>query len=148
MFYKKTAAITKLIEIILDRNFLILSFLAMILLFVVTIVVYFVEVGINPRIETYFDSFWWGVTTITTIGFGDIVPITFLGRIIAIFLMLTGPVLFVLFTGALLRVLIQKEVSKELFPVNFELQKEEQATEQIAQLLKNIEKRLEQLEKK
>jgi voltage-gated potassium channel len=40
--------------------------------------------------KTYGDSLWWGVVTITTVGYGDIVPETRVGRITAAFLMLTG----------------------------------------------------------
>jgi len=40
--------------------------------------------------KTYGDSLWWGVVTITTVGYGDIVPETRLGRITATVLMFTG----------------------------------------------------------
>lgn len=40
--------------------------------------------------ETYGDCLWWGVVTITTVGYGDLVPESELGRITAAVLMLTG----------------------------------------------------------
>lgn len=40
--------------------------------------------------ETYGDSLWWGVVTITTVGYGDIVPETRIGRLTAAVLMVTG----------------------------------------------------------
>jgi voltage-gated potassium channel len=40
--------------------------------------------------DSYGDALWWGVVTITTVGYGDIVPETELGRITATVLMLTG----------------------------------------------------------
>jgi len=40
--------------------------------------------------KTYGDSLWWGVVTITTVGYGDIVPETRLGRVTATVLMFTG----------------------------------------------------------
>ena len=40
--------------------------------------------------KTYGDSLWWGVVTITTVGYGDIVPETRVGRVTATVLMLTG----------------------------------------------------------
>lgn len=40
--------------------------------------------------ESYGDSLWWGVVTITTVGYGDIVPETRVGRLTATVLMLTG----------------------------------------------------------
>ena len=40
--------------------------------------------------ETYGDSLWWGVVTITTVGYGDLVPESRVGRLTATVLMLTG----------------------------------------------------------
>ncbi|MCA9349973.1 potassium channel family protein [Candidatus Saccharibacteria bacterium] len=50
----------------------------------------FFEAGINPNVSGIWDSIWWSVVTITTIGYGDIVPVTSEGRIVAIVLMLVG----------------------------------------------------------
>ena len=41
------------------------------------------------------DSLWWGMSTITTVGFGDIVPVTTAGRIIGLLVMGAGVILFV-----------------------------------------------------
>jgi len=39
---------------------------------------------------TYGDSLWWGIVTITTVGYGDLVPETRIGRVTASVLMITG----------------------------------------------------------
>ncbi|WP_254901851.1 potassium channel family protein [Thalassobacillus devorans] len=39
---------------------------------------------------TYFDGFWWVMTTVTTVGYGDYYPVTVAGRLIAIFLYILG----------------------------------------------------------
>ncbi|HEX6785947.1 MAG TPA: ion transporter [Acidimicrobiales bacterium] len=44
----------------------------------------------NPEFATFGDSLWWGVVTLTTVGYGDIVPETQKGRLAGVFLMLTG----------------------------------------------------------
>jgi voltage-gated potassium channel len=147
MFHPKKMTTLKFIRALLDRNFLILSMLSMLLLLCATIVVFDLESGVNPKMKHYFDSLWWGVSTITTIGFGDVVPITFAGRLVGIALMFTGPVLFVLFTGALLRVFIKDEVSKELLPIDREMKKEGIETKQIERILKNIEQRLDKMDR-
>ncbi len=48
-------------------------------------------VQVEPEtFATYFDGFWWVMTTVTTVGYGDLSPITFGGRLIALFLYLFG----------------------------------------------------------
>jgi len=49
-----------------------------------------VEHGVNPEVHNLFDSFWWAMVTVTTIGYGDIYPYTAEGRLIAMLLMITG----------------------------------------------------------
>ena len=41
-----------------------------------------VEIGENNSIRTYGDALWWGLITMTTIGYGDITPSTEAGRVI------------------------------------------------------------------
>ena len=44
----------------------------------------------NENIKTIFDAIWWAIVTSTTVGYGDIFPITPMGRIVAIFPMFAG----------------------------------------------------------
>lgn len=55
---------------------------------------YAAEHGINKAIDSPFDALWWGVVTISTVGYGDVYPITFEGKLAAIVLMLLGIGLF------------------------------------------------------
>ena len=55
---------------------------------------YLAENGVNPAVTSPFDALWWGVTTLTTVGYGDVTPITAEGRIAAGVLMLLGIGLF------------------------------------------------------
>lgn len=44
----------------------------------------------EATISTFGDALWWGLATITTVGYGDMYPVTGLGRLIAAVLMIGG----------------------------------------------------------
>ena len=47
------------------------------------------------------DSFWWTIVTMTTVGYGDLAPQTFGGRILAIIIMFFGIILIAVVTGTI-----------------------------------------------
>lgn len=51
---------------------------------------YAFEHGINSNVKNLFDSLWYSMATITTVGYGDIYPITIGGRIVGMLLMICG----------------------------------------------------------
>jgi voltage-gated potassium channel len=53
-------------------------------------------------------AYWWAAMTVTTVGYGDIVPHTVAGRIIAVALMLVGFSLIPLLASAVVSVLVSK----------------------------------------
>jgi voltage-gated potassium channel len=55
---------------------------------------YAVEVGVNPSLHSPLDALWWGLTTLSTVGYGDVTPVTAEGRLVASTLMLLGIGLF------------------------------------------------------
>ena len=46
--------------------------------------------GPNGRVESFEDALWWSAATITTVGYGDVTPVTPGGRIAGIFAMVVG----------------------------------------------------------
>ena len=53
-------------------------------------IAYTAENPTNPGFATFGDALWWGIVTLTTVGYGDIVPYTEKGRLAGVFLMITG----------------------------------------------------------
>ncbi|XP_067862482.1 potassium voltage-gated channel subfamily KQT member 4-like [Heptranchias perlo] len=63
--------------------------------------VYLAEKEANSEFSTYADSLWWGTVTLTTIGYGDKTPQTWLGRMLAAGFALLGVSFFALPAGIL-----------------------------------------------
>ncbi|MBC7296870.1 MAG: two pore domain potassium channel family protein [Dietzia sp.] len=55
----------------------------------------------GSSIETYGEALWWSVVTVTTVGYGDVAPVTPTGRVIAAGLMLAGIALLGVVTATL-----------------------------------------------
>jgi voltage-gated potassium channel len=62
---------------------------------------------------------WWGIATLTTVGYGDVVPMTDLGKLLASFTMLVGIGMFAL-PAAILASAYYEEIQKKNFLVSFE----------------------------
>lgn len=64
-----------------------------------SITILFVENNPASNIKTASDAIWWVFTSITTVGYGDLYPVTMEGRFIGIILMLGGIGLFGVYSG-------------------------------------------------
>jgi len=64
-------------------------------------------------IKTPFDAIWWALSTVTTVGYGDKVPVTMEGKLVAIVLMLLGIGLFGVLTGLFARLLVEPDSKRE-----------------------------------
>ena len=66
-------------------EFIFLGYLLLGVTFSLGTVFYILEYGINEKIGSYLDAIYWALVTISTVGYGDISPVTDTGKIIAMF---------------------------------------------------------------
>lgn len=92
--------------------------------------------GIDPAIDSPWDGIWWAWVTVTTVGYGDLVPASPQGRIFGGFLMLLGLGLFSHITASFSAFLIAREEEEMI-----------EQEQQIVSKLGQIENRLRTLEK-
>jgi voltage-gated potassium channel len=62
----------------------------------------------GAKILTFGDAVWWAVTTITTVGYGDLYPVTAVGRTVAAALMMSGIAVLGVVTASIASWLVQR----------------------------------------
>jgi len=77
------------------------------------IIIYFIESPHeNSEIKTLVDAIWYATATVTTVGYGDVVPVTQEGRIMGIVMMFVGIFIFALIISRLGAILIGSQLKK------------------------------------
>ena len=78
-----------------------------------SIVIFHLESGQpDSQINSRLDAAWWAVSTITTVGYGDMVPVTDAGKIMAIFFMLFGLAILAIFLSSLGTIFYKRQFEK------------------------------------
>ena len=75
--------------------------------------IYSVEHGHNNSIQSIGDAFWWAIVTTTTVGYGDVSPVTVEGRFIAVALMAVGIGFIGVFTATITSFFLEPRRSDE-----------------------------------
>lgn len=66
------------------------------------------ERAVDPAFDTFGQALWFAVTTVSTVGYGDFVPESDVGKVIATALMLTGLGLIPLITSVVVSILVHQ----------------------------------------
>ncbi|MEM7347970.1 MAG: ion channel, partial [Chloroflexota bacterium] len=62
---------------------------------------------------SWLDGLWWSMVTLTTVGYGDISPVTVGGRLLAFIIMLIGVGLFGAFSATLASILVDQKIKED-----------------------------------
>lgn len=97
-----TNALSSIINVFKNKKSELLSsiFVVLLLMIVASVLMYSVENEAQPDVfRNAFDALWWALATLTTVGYGDIYPITVLGKILSAIIAILGIGLVAVPTG-------------------------------------------------
>ncbi|MCD4782320.1 MAG: NAD-binding protein [Candidatus Eremiobacteraeota bacterium] len=108
---RKTILILSRVKKFFLTNQLVLLFVVVSsILFLGSTLFFFVERGNNEAIKTPFDSIYWIIVTMSTVGYGDISPTTLTGRFIAMVIMFVGVSFMGLFSATIASGLVERDI--------------------------------------
>lgn len=100
------------------EELLITGFMILILLIVSSSLMYFVESEVQPQtFSSIPNAMWWGVATLTTVGYGDVYPITPAGKFLGAIIALLGIGMFALPAGLLASGFVEEIQKKRSKPI-------------------------------
>ena len=119
----------------------IIVFILYILLMVIILgtLMYIIE-GQQNGFDNIPKSIYWAVVTLTTVGYGDVVPITTIGKTIAVFIMLLGYAIIAVPTG-----IVSAEFTRNRENKNVQQENTNSTIKSIEQKLKEIERKIDKL---
>ena len=87
-----TKSINTFIEVLANKKFELFILLIAVgfVTFIGGAVIYVFEAHANPKIENLFDAIYWSLITVSTVGYGDITPVTHEGRVLTMILIIFG----------------------------------------------------------
>ena len=71
------------------------------------------ERGSNGPIQSFGDALWWAVVTVTTVGYGDMYPVTAAGRIVAFLVMAVGIAVFGVLTAGIAAYFVESSAGEK-----------------------------------
>ena len=84
------------------------------LLIIISSFVYYSETAVNPEFSSIPQSLWWGIVTMTTVGYWDMAPVTLIWRSLWVVLILLGPVLLAVISSITILVFMDVAESQKI----------------------------------
>ena len=109
----KWRRVVKLSHKVIKSNFALPAIIVSIVFVGGAIAVHLLERDGQPGFSSVWDGLWWATVTITTTGYGDIVPRTALGRVIAVMVILTGFGLVPTVTAMVATIFVTRRLKEE-----------------------------------
>jgi voltage-gated potassium channel len=106
--YSKAVNIFHRALLISKEELILFGFVAAVMLYLSAVGIYYFENSAQPeQFKSVFHSLWWAVTTLTTVGYGDMFPITTGGKLFTFFVLITGLGIIAIPTGLIASALSQ-----------------------------------------
>lgn len=106
-----TKSIQNFLSVIQSKTFELLTlllFLAFVMFISAVLIYVFEGNGQNPDINSFFDALYWALVTISTVGYGDISPVTTEGRVISMLVIITGVTILAFATSIIVSAFTEK----------------------------------------
>ncbi|MBP9838590.1 MAG: two pore domain potassium channel family protein [Proteobacteria bacterium] len=88
-----------ILRLFISPLFLYLTLIGNTIIISFAVVFWQIETPANSKLVSFIDALWWSFATATTVGYGDITPVTTSGKVLGILLMLTGTAIFASYTA-------------------------------------------------
>ena len=111
-------------------------------------IIILISSAIIARVEhhNFIDAIWWSVATVTTVGYGDIVPRTLVGKAVAVVLMFSGIATLGLLTSSLNNIFVRSgcQTERKLAEIEKELAEQRVILEEIRSTVQLINSKMDE----
>lgn len=97
-----------------DKEYKAIFTLFISLLIIISSFVYLAEKSVNPDFSSIPEALWWWLVTMTTVGYGDVIPFTLVGKMLWAVLILLGPVLLAVISSITILVFMDVAESQKI----------------------------------
>ncbi|MDO8870830.1 MAG: ion channel [Methanobacteriaceae archaeon] len=133
------------------------TFILLLVLIIGSLLFFLVERGVNPEVTSYESAIWYSLVSMTTTGYGDIVPITLIGQIIGVIMIFSGMGYVSLVTATLAFSFIEifrkasnkasTKLGKTAERLESNLDSHDKKIDEVLKKMEQLEKKIDELEK-